>query len=829
MSGKRRQRGPGEGRRRTAPPDRRTAPPGRRLAPTAGVASPEDRPALRPSARHRLLLVALGLLLPVAALAVVEVALRALDVGEAELYDDPYVGFAPGSDLFAPKTLPDGTRVYETRPEKLGFFDTQRFAADKPADGYRIFALGGSTTAGRPYGAEAAFAAWLERYLRAADPSRSWEVVNAGGVSYASYRVALLMRELVRYEPDLFVVYTGHNEFLEDRTYGELREPGSPLERGRMWLSRFRFAALARRALRGPGDAGGAGAGAPRDAAPQTTLAPEVATKLDGWTGIEQFHRDDRQARAIFEHFEHNLGRIVEIARDHGAEVVFVDPVANLKDFSPFRSQHAGGLPPADAARCDELVARGEALVAAGRPGEALEPLRAALAIDPRYAETHYQLGRALLAAGEIAAAKDAFVRAKDEDVAPLRAPEPIRRAIRRVAAERGVPLVDFPALLEADSRRRLGHPILGDEYLLDHVHPDVPWHSRLAERLLDHLVAGSVAHPGPSWTPAARQAIYRRVVAGFDRETYARRDLNLAKVLGWAGKLEEAEAPLERAAEVLADEPDLFLNLGVLYQRTGRPERSLAALDRALELAPAWERVHFNRGVTLARLGRTDEAVAELREALRIRPAYPEARHNLETLLAAGPPGDGPAEPAGSGPPRRAAAAGLDELERAVQASPGDADLWFALGAVRARRGSAEGAEAAYRRALALDPAHRDAHTNLGILMSRLGRTGPALEHLRRATELAPAAAETWFNLGVALSGAGRDDEALAALERSVDLAPATGRFRYALGTVYAARGMADRALTHLEAARRAGEPVSDDLLDDLRARAGAGPRPTG
>ena len=37
---------------------------------------------------------------------------------------------------------------------------------------------------------------------------------RSGGVSYASYRVAALMEELVRYEPDLFVIYSGHNEFL---------------------------------------------------------------------------------------------------------------------------------------------------------------------------------------------------------------------------------------------------------------------------------------------------------------------------------------------------------------------------------------------------------------------------------------------------------------------------------------------------------------------------------------------------------------------------------------------------------------------------------------
>jgi hypothetical protein len=63
------------------------------------------------------------------------------------------------------------------------------------------------------------FPGWLREILLSADSSKKWEVVNAGGVSYASYRVASLMDGLSDYEPDLFVVYSGHNEFLERRTY----------------------------------------------------------------------------------------------------------------------------------------------------------------------------------------------------------------------------------------------------------------------------------------------------------------------------------------------------------------------------------------------------------------------------------------------------------------------------------------------------------------------------------------------------------------------------------------------------------------------------------
>ena len=94
--------------------------------------------------------------------------------------------------------------------------------ANKSRDEFRIFCLGGSTVQGRPYANETSFTTWLELSLQAADPRRQWQVVNCGGVSYASYRLLPIMKETLQYEPDLYIIYTGQNEFLEERTYGEI-------------------------------------------------------------------------------------------------------------------------------------------------------------------------------------------------------------------------------------------------------------------------------------------------------------------------------------------------------------------------------------------------------------------------------------------------------------------------------------------------------------------------------------------------------------------------------------------------------------------------------
>jgi len=837
--------------------------------------SADDAPRRRLTWRGRLGLVLLGVLLSAAALAVVEGALTVFGVGDDYLYDDPFVGFAPGSDLFERQRTADGSEVYATRPEKLAFFNAQSFAADKPADGYRVFTVGGSTTAGRPYDDRVAFARWLGLYLDAADPSRSWEVVNAGAISYASYRVVLLMRELVRYEPDLFVVYTGHNEFLEERSYEDILNQPQAVKRLRMWLSGFRFAALVRHAFAGGGGGGKDGA---QDAADgPTTLAPEVVARLDGWTGVERYHRDDPFAASVVEHFEYNLRQMVHIARDHGARVIFVEPVSNLADFSPFKSQHTPGLAAADRRRAADLLTRGREALDHGDPAAAVTVLGEAARLDPRHAEIQYRLGRALLARGDAAdadAAYDAFVRAKDEDVAPLRAIEPLVAAVDRVARQEDVPLVPLRHLLEADSRQRFGHAALGDAYLLDHVHPDVPIHSRIAEEVLQRLVDDGTADPTAAWNEARRRQIFERETGAFDREYYARRDLNLAKVLGWAGKLEEAEPALLRAADVLPDEPEVWLNLGIVYQRTGRYDAALEALSRARALAADWELVQFNLGVVHGHLGQLDAGVAALRRALEIHPDYPEAEFNLAVLLrrrgdldaslaaldraeqlgadaaqvevnrglvyrrqgrladaealfrrlVESAPDDAEArtELAITLGRRGALEEAATQLQRALESDPEYAEALYNLGVVRAQQGDLAAAEEAYVATLGLQPRHAQAHNNLGILLARRGEVAAARSHFEAAVAADPGYAEARFNLGVALDGMGQPEQALESIRRAVELDPDNARFHLALGQLYAARGDVRSALEHLEAARAGGQTVPDALLAELRRRAG-------
>jgi len=85
--------------------------------------------------------------------------------------------------------------------------------ADKPAGIRRVLCLGESTTAGFPYPEHGSFPALLRTILQERDPGQQWEVLNCGMTGISARTVADLMPELLSVQPDVIVVYLGHNEF----------------------------------------------------------------------------------------------------------------------------------------------------------------------------------------------------------------------------------------------------------------------------------------------------------------------------------------------------------------------------------------------------------------------------------------------------------------------------------------------------------------------------------------------------------------------------------------------------------------------------------------
>ncbi len=146
-----------------------------------------------------------------------------------------------------------------------------------------------------------------------------------------------------------------------------------------------------------------------------------------------------------------------------------------------------------------------------------------------------------------------------DEDICPLRALTSIQEIIRDVSAQRDVALLDFATEIE----NRSDHLIPGSAHFLDHVHLTIEGYRLLALRLIDTLAGRGVVRLGESWRPEAIEAVTRTVEGKFDQRAHGVALRNLAKVFGWAGKLEEAERLAAKAEEMLGADASTYNLLG--------------------------------------------------------------------------------------------------------------------------------------------------------------------------------------------------------------------------------------------------------------------------
>ncbi len=581
--------------------------------------------------------------------------------------EDPFVGFASNAPLFAAAPGPHGAPWLVTAPNKRGYFNVQGFPQTKAPGTYRIFTLGGSTTYGRPYDDKTSFSGWLREFLPMADSHRDWEVINAGGISYASYRAAHLMEELINYQPDLFIIYTGHNEFLEERTYGQIRDMSPLVTDTVSLLNKTRTWSAMNSAMKS------LGLQAQKEEPNRDTLGDRVDTILDLTVGLDHYKRDDALRENILEHYRLSLERMVALARSVDAEVMFVNPASSQNDCTPFKSQHTSGLEPSAQQRTEQMLAQAKEAMRTEDWQKALGILETAAAENPRHAELQYRRGQALLALGRYDEAKEAFRIASDEDICPLRALTPMNRIVKAVASEQQLALVDYVEILERQMQAQKGYPIPGAELFLDHVHPTIEGHKILAVALLQKMIDQGLVQPGANWNDQAIAKVAAHIEGQIDREAHGQALANLARVLLWAGKLEDAARSARLAQETAGDIRQVAVDsasiLSSIYVRQGQLERATQMLYDTLKVAPgamevrlklaenllepqllqlekaaanfllisqqmpSYDRAHEWYGYAMAKRGRLNVAYASLMEALRLNPNNTGAKATLARI----------------------------------------------------------------------------------------------------------------------------------------------------------------------------------------------------
>lgn len=478
----------------------------------------------------------------------------------------------------------------------------------------RILCLGESSMFGVPFQMAATIPALVRKQLRHLYPEKEIEVINLGASAINSHVIRAMVPEFLSLDPDIVLIYTGHNEF-----YG-------PDGIGASWLDRTipGYTQLKYRLRRQPlvlwfqklfATRNGAAAGGERNLMKQVSAGAEVVL-------------DSPEAERVFKEFGRNLVAILRGFRDEGVPVVLADVSSNLL-FPPFAPHPDVGSDPIREA------------IEAGRADDAAALIEAALGKEPANAHHLYWRGRLALLRGDHPAAVAYLERARDHDLLKFRAPGRVNAIIREAGAVAAIPVLPVDSLLRARSPRG----ITDSTFFSEHLHPTFAGYDLIARvfvrAILDReLVRGS--------RPPERNLL------PFDADSLSVPWLDLGfGALGMralTGQWPFTAMPVRRDAldgredwevrivndlyEGRRGWTDALLQYAYEAHRHGRPAAMVTALSALVEENPWTYPFRYGLAGALDAAGRPAEAVVEYRRTLVLRPGFVQAGSDLAALL---------------------------------------------------------------------------------------------------------------------------------------------------------------------------------------------------
>ena len=347
-------------------------------------------------------------------------------MGDLALFSDPGIG---NNEYYLPNPNFAARYFFYTKTVPSPSIDV--FKQEKTSDTYRVFAMGGSSAAGYPYGFNGTYSRVVKDILQDRMPDKQVEVVNVGISAISSYTLYDQVDEILQQEPDAILIYAGHNEFYGALGVGSNENLGGfPwFVRGYLKLQQYKTFLLLRNAIVGAGKWTASPFGA-QEVNPNATLMERIINS-------RSIALDGPKHQLAMHQFDSNLSAILDAFTQQGVPVWLGSLASNYKDQAPFVD-----VP-------DALDAQEQPL-----------PL----------ASTIFQEGQSLLVNGDADAAQTRFAYAKDLDGLKFRAPESINQIIRNKAdAYEQVHYVPvYERFVEYSP-----NGIIGNELMLEHLHPN--------------------------------------------------------------------------------------------------------------------------------------------------------------------------------------------------------------------------------------------------------------------------------------------------------------------------------------------------------------------
>ena len=340
--------------------------------------------------------------------------------------------------------------------------DQYAFFMPKPTNTVRVMIAGESAAKGFPQSRAFASSAFLQAMLQDVWPDRDIEVINLGCTAVASYPVMRIVREAVDYQPDMLVIYAGHNEFYGTYGVASSLKLGSTTRMLDLQYALRSFALV--QAIT-------------KWTRPEAQMQKKRLMELMAGQPVPP---EDPLRAAAARNLHHHVTAMIAAAAEKNIPVLVCRIPSQERDLHPL-----GCIPG-----------------------------------STEKASVHYAAGKTQLAAGRHKEALQEFIAARDMDPLPWRATTELQDAALRAAREKGAVICDVEALF----REYSPDGCLGWELLDDHVHPTLQGQALIARAVVKAMsdLDGELHVPADRWAALADWQDYAAKMGDNRFERYA-------------------------------------------------------------------------------------------------------------------------------------------------------------------------------------------------------------------------------------------------------------------------------------------------------------------
>jgi lysophospholipase L1-like esterase len=324
------------------------------------------------------------------------------------------------------------------------------FKKDKVKGQYRIFVLGESTSRGFPYSRLESFPKQLQQMLNNAALGEKIEVINFSIDATNSYTGCDIAKEIVKYPPDMAIIYYGHNEFIGIGGSGQSHKV---LFKANKFFYKFRIYQYIKNLI-------------------IKHTKKNDASLIERMANKQLIEYNSPLYKNTINDFKHNYEEILSILKAGNIKVIACGVARNLKDFRPLNDIKPG----------NDVLQEFDNLIKTGDETGIKNKLESYIKEGKNI---YFGLGQFFLSKQKNELAKMCFLKSCDLDNLRLRASTDINDNIELLSKKYGSTFVDLQLCFDQDK----SDGIAGNELFLEHVHPTFEGHNLIARKLSDVMI----------------------------------------------------------------------------------------------------------------------------------------------------------------------------------------------------------------------------------------------------------------------------------------------------------------------------------------------------